>query len=103
MAENRSKEPVADQGGWSTLKVFVARKWCSACHRCYVYYPQVFSRDEKGIARPRNVNGVDDALAEMALDAMENCPVGAIFCLETKKTKVVAENRGGVHSQGTGN
>jgi ferredoxin len=54
---------------------------CIACSRCYVYYPEVFIRDRNGFAHPKREE-VADEWAEMALDAAETCPVGAIDCEE---------------------
>lgn len=52
---------------------------CIACHRCYVFYPELFVSDANGWAYPRftEVNGECE---EMAMDAVETCPVGAIDC-----------------------
>jgi ferredoxin len=58
------------------MKVTVSEA-CIACRRCYIYYPEVFVRDGQGYAHPR-AEEVAEEWAEMALDAVETCPVGAI-------------------------
>ena len=61
------------------MRVFVSQKICIACRRCYVYYPEVFKRDQKGIARPQTFQPIKAEYEDMAIDAIETCPVGAIF------------------------
>ncbi|NRD79177.1 ferredoxin [Bacillus sp. BRMEA1] len=61
------------------MKVFVSEK-CIACHRCYLYYPEVFEKDDGGYAKPRITDDIDRTYEDMAVDAIETCPVGAISC-----------------------
>jgi ferredoxin len=61
------------------MKVSVSEE-CIACHRCYIYYPEVFVKDEGGYARPRIKGDIDNQFEDMAEDAIETCPVGAISC-----------------------
>jgi ferredoxin len=61
------------------MKVYVSKE-CIACHRCYIYYPEVFAKDEGGYAKPRITDDIDNKFEDMAEDAVETCPVGAISC-----------------------
>ena len=59
------------------MKALVDRDACIGCETCVGICPEVFSMDDEGISVAIDEE-IDTDILELAEEAMDDCPVGAI-------------------------
>ena len=59
------------------MKALVDRNACIGCETCVGVCPEVFSMDDEGISVAIDEE-IDTDILELAEEAMDDCPVGAI-------------------------
>ena len=59
------------------MKALVDRNACIGCETCVGICPEVFSMDDEGISVAIDEE-IDTDILELAEEAMDDCPVGAI-------------------------
>ena len=59
------------------MKALVDRDACIGCEMCVGICPEVFSMDDEGISVAIDEE-IDTDILELAEEAMDDCPVGAI-------------------------
>ena len=59
------------------MKALVDRNACIGCETCVGICPEVFSMDDEGISVAIDEE-IDIDILELAEEAMDDCPVGAI-------------------------
>jgi Ferredoxin len=60
------------------MKVKVNQETCIGCGACQAIAPDVFEINDEGLA-VEMINAVSDELVEDTKDAIEGCPVDAIY------------------------
>ena len=59
------------------MKLVVDKDICIGCGACAAIWPDVFERDDEGLATS-TVSEVSEEVMDDAIDAKEGCPVDAI-------------------------
>ena len=67
------------------MKVKVNQDVCIGCGACHAIAPDVFEINDAGVAEAIHQDAIKEELVEDAKDALEGCPVSAIYEPEEEK------------------